>query len=171
MAEGEGVPSHAEGPFLLPRSLPPLWMVFCREGDSYVLNGHKWWTSGANDPRCKVMIFMGKLQGSQGHLHPSSSSSHPRRGAGAGAGAEAGPSSSAPVHEQQSMVLVPVASAGVRVVRPLQVFGFDDAPHGHAEVRFEDVRVPLGNMLLGEGKGFEIAQVRGWGAAMEISRT
>ncbi len=101
-----------------------------REGDAYVINGRKWWTSGAGDPRCAVLIFMGKTD------------------------------PGADKHRQQSMILVPMATPGVRRVRPLTVFGYDDAPHGHLEMEFEDVRVPASNMLLGEGRGFEIAQGR-----------
>ena len=102
-----------------------------RDGDHYVINGRKWWTSGAPDPRCKILIFMGKTD-----------PDNPSR------------------HNQQSMVLVPMDTPGVTRVRALSVFGYDHAPHGHGEVDFKDVRVPVSNILLGEGRGFEIAQGR-----------
>ncbi len=101
-----------------------------RDGDHYVINGRKWWSSGAGDPRCAVYIFMGKTN------------------------------PDAPRHSQQSMVAVPANTPGITIVRPLSVFGYDDAPHGHCEVIYKDVRVPVGNILLGEGRGFEIAQGR-----------
>ena len=99
-------------------------------GDEYVINGRKWWISGAGDPRCQVYIFMGKTD------------------------------PAAPRHSQQSMVLVPANTPGITVRRPLTVFGYDDAPHGHMEIDFDNVRVPTSNILLGEGRGFEIAQGR-----------
>ena len=101
-----------------------------REGDDYVINGRKWWSSGAGDPRCALYIVMGKTD------------------------PEADP------HKQQSMILVPADSPGIDVIRPLTVFGYDDAPHGHMEIALRDVRVPADNLLLGEGRGFEIAQGR-----------
>ncbi len=101
-----------------------------RDGDHYVINGHKWWSSGAGDPRCKISIFMGKTD------------------------------PTAPKHKQQSMILVPLDTPGIKIERMLTVFGYDHAPHGHAEMTFTNVRVPVSNMLLGEGRGFEIAQGR-----------
>ena len=105
-------------------------MRFVRDGDDYVLEGRKWWTTGAGDPRCELLIVMGVTD------------------------AEAAP------HRRQSMLLVPMDTPGIGVVRPLQVFGYDDAPHGHVELRFEQVRVPAANLLHAEGSGFEIAQAR-----------
>lgn len=101
-----------------------------RDGDHYVIDGRKWWISGVGDPRCELLIFMGKTN------------------------------PDAPKHLQQSMILVPLKTAGVTVIRPMHVFGYDDAPHGHMEIVFENVRVPVDNILLGEGRGFEIAQGR-----------
>jgi len=101
-----------------------------RQGDEYVINGRKWWSSGAGDPRCKIAIFMGKTD------------------------------PTAPKHKQQSMILVPLDTPGVKIERMTTVFGYDHAPHGHGEISYTNVRVPLGNLLLGEGRGFEIAQGR-----------
>jgi alkylation response protein AidB-like acyl-CoA dehydrogenase len=104
--------------------------VIRRDGDEYVINGRKWWSSGVGDPRCKLAIVMGKTD------------------------------PDGPRHAQQSQILVPMDAPGIEIVRMLPVFGYDDAPHGHAEVVLRDVRVPVGNLILGEGRGFEIAQGR-----------
>jgi acyl-CoA dehydrogenase len=101
-----------------------------RDGEHYVINGRKWWTSGAGSPRCELLIFMGKTN------------------------------PEAALHAQQSMILMPMNTPGIRVLRQLEVFGYDDAPHGHSELEFVNVRVPASNLLLGEGRGFEIAQGR-----------
>lgn len=101
-----------------------------RDGDDYVINGRKWWISGVGDRDCELLIFMGKTD------------------------------PNAAKHQQQSMILVPMDTPGIKVLRPMTVFGYDDAPHGHMDMTFEDVRVPVANMLLGEGRGFEIAQGR-----------
>ncbi|MGJ4859906.1 acyl-CoA dehydrogenase family protein [Labrys sp. La1] len=101
-----------------------------RSGGDYVVNGRKWWISGVGDPHCRLLIFMGKTD------------------------------PSAPRHKQQSMILVPMDTPGIKVLRPMSVFGYDDAPHGHMDMIFENVRVPASNILLGEGRGFEIAQGR-----------
>jgi acyl-CoA dehydrogenase len=106
-------------------------MSCVRDGDDYVLNGEKWWASGAGDPRCRVYIVMVKTGGDD-----------------------------LPKHKRQSMIVVPAGLPGIEVLRPMQVYGHDDAPHGHMHMRFTDVRVPVGNILLGEGRGFEIAQGR-----------
>src|SRR4029079_4636258 len=99
-----------------------------RDGDHYVINGRKWFASGAGDPRCRIYIVMGKTD------------------------------ASAAGHKQQSMILVPADTPGIEVIRALPVFGYDDAPHGHMEIELRDVRVPADNLLLGEGRGFEVAQ-------------
>ena len=106
-------------------------MACVRDGDDYVLNGEKWWASGAGDPRCKVYIVMVKTSGDE-----------------------------LPKHNRQSMIVVPAGTPGVEILRPMEVYGHDDAPHGHMHIRFTDVRVPAENMLVGEGRGFEIAQGR-----------
>ena len=117
-------------PAVAARAAPNIETRLERQGDDYVINGRKWWTSGANDPRCAVFVTMGKTD------------------------------PEAQRHSQQSMVLVPADTPGVKILSNLSVFGYDDAPHGHAEVLFENVRVPTSNILLGEGRGFEIAQGR-----------
>lgn len=112
-----------------------------RDGDHYVINGHKWWISGAGDPRCKIAIFMGKTATD---FHRLDTDINPE----------------VPAHRRHSMILVPMDTPGIEKRRMLPVFGFDDAPHGHAELVFTNVRVPAANILLGEGRGFEIAQGR-----------
>jgi len=107
---------------------------FRREGDEYVVNGRKWWSSGAMDPRCQVALVLGKV--------------------------DSPVTAAAPRHRQHSILIVPMATPGVKVLRALSVFGFDDAPHGHAEVELAEVRVPVSNLILGEGDGFKIAQGR-----------
>ena len=111
-----------------------------RQGVEYVINGRKWWSSGAGDPRCKIAIFMGRTDTDGTDTEKTNRSTA--------------------LHKQQSMVLVPMDSAGLKIERMLTVFGYDHAPHGHGEITFENVRVPVSNMLLGEGRGFEIAQGR-----------
>ena len=111
-----------------------------REGDEYVINGQKWWSSGAMTTTCKIAIVMGKTD------------------------------PSAERHRQQSMILVPLDTPGVEIVRALHVFGYDHAPHGHAEIHYNNVRVPASNMLLGEGRGFEIAQGRLGPGRIQIGR-
>ncbi|AUR02541.1 acyl-CoA dehydrogenase-like protein [Phaeobacter inhibens] len=106
-------------------------MSCVRDGDDYVLNGEKWWASGAGDPRCKVYIVMVRTGGDE-----------------------------LPKHKRQSMIVVPADAPGIEVLRPMEVYGHDDAPHGHMHIRFSDVRIPADHMLLGEGRGFEIAQGR-----------
>ena len=113
------------------RTRPTSRRRIVRDGDHYVINGRKWWTTGGPDPRCKILIFMGKTD-----------AANPDR------------------HQQQSMILIPVDTPGVKLVRILPVFGYDDAPHGHGEFDFDNVRVPVATSLLGEGRGFEIAQGR-----------
>jgi len=106
-------------------------MSCVRDGDKYVLNGEKWWSSGAGDSRCRIYIVMVKTAGDD-----------------------------APKHQRHSMILVPAGIAGIEIMRPMQVYGLDDAPHGHMHIKFENVRVPISNLLLGEGRGFEISQGR-----------
>jgi acyl-CoA dehydrogenase len=136
-----------------------------RQGDDYVINGRKWWSSGAGDPRCKVAIFMGRTDmgrtdtGRTGTDRTDTDRTDTDRTDTERIDRERS-GRSAPLHKQQSMVLVPMDSAGLKVERMLTVFGYDHAPHGHGEITFENVRVPVSNMLLGEGRGFEIAQGR-----------
>src|ERR1700736_6538610 len=111
-----------------------------RQGNEYLINGRKWWSSGAGDPRCKIAIFMGRTDTDRTDTENTDRS--------------------AALHKQQSMVLVPMDSAGLKIERMLTVFGYDHAPHGHGEITFENVRVPVSNVLLGEGRGFELAQGR-----------
>ena len=119
-------------------TLPLIQATIRMDGDDLVLNGVKWWTSGAAHPNCRICIFMGRVDTGDGEAA----------------------NQALPRHKRHSMVLVPMDTTGVKVVRPLRALGFDDAPHGHCETHFDDVRVPKANLILGSGRGFEIAQAR-----------